>query len=109
MGSTELRLWDDTGEAAVVEVVGDAETSLVVLEERARSYEAESKSANTWRAYRSDLRHFGAWCASRGVAAMPAAPETVRLYLGRPHREPGDLDAAAAAVGDLRGSRRRPG
>jgi site-specific recombinase XerD len=82
MGSTELQLWaDDVGEAVVVEVVEDAETSLVVLEERARSYEAESKSANTWRAYRSDLRHFGAWCASRGVVAMPAAPETVRLYL----------------------------
>jgi hypothetical protein len=82
MGTGELRLWDDAGESAVVEVVaGDGETSLVVLEERARSYEAESKSANTWRAYRSDLRHFGAWCGSRGVVAMPAAPETVRLYL----------------------------
>jgi site-specific recombinase XerD len=79
MGSSELRLWDDAGE--VVEVLDGSEVSLAVLEQRARSYEAESKSANTWRAYRSDLRHFGAWCASRGVVAMPAAPETVRLYL----------------------------
>jgi site-specific recombinase XerD len=78
MGSTELQLWgEDAGEAVVVEVA----TSLAVLEERARSYEAASKSANTWRAYRSDLRHFGAWCEARGVVAMPAAPETVRHYL----------------------------
>lgn len=77
MSSTELQLWGDAaGDAAVVE-----EASLVVLEERARSYEAASKSANTWRAYRSDLRHFGAWCEARGVVAMPAAPETVRHYL----------------------------
>lgn len=78
MGSTELQLWgDDAGGVAVVEVA----TALVVLEERARSYEAQSKSANTWRAYRSDLRHFGAWCDARGLVAMPAAPETVRHYL----------------------------
>ncbi len=78
MGLTELQLWgDDAGDAAVVEEA----TSLAVLEERARSYEAASKSANTWRAYRSDLRHFGAWCEARGALAMPAAPETVRHYL----------------------------
>jgi hypothetical protein len=47
-----------------VEVAGDGETSLVVLEERARSYEAESKSANTWRAY---IRA----CGSRDGSAEP--------------------------------------
>ena len=57
------------------------EVALAVLEERARSYEANSKSANTWRAYQSDLRHFGAWCERRGLVALPADPDTVRLYL----------------------------
>jgi Phage integrase, N-terminal SAM-like domain len=79
MVSTALQLFDNAGEAAV-EVV-DEPASRAVLEQRARACEAESKAANTRRAYRSDLRHFGAWCESRGLVALPAAPETVRLYL----------------------------
>ena len=62
--TTELQLWEDDGAGplAVAAYPGVGVLDLAVLEERARSYEANSKSANTWRAYQSDLRHFGAWC-----------------------------------------------
>src|SRR5664280_331757 len=81
--TTELQLWEDDGAGplAVAAYPGVGVLGLAVLEERARSYEANSKSANTWRAYQSDLRHFGAWCEGRGLTALPAEPDTVRLYL----------------------------
>ena len=83
MATTELQRWDEAAAStdAVLAEVGVGELTLARLEERARSYEASSKSANTWRAYRSDLRHFGAWCQRRGLPALPAEPDTVRLYL----------------------------
>ena len=83
MVSGELQLWDDEPAAspALVAEAAGAVLELAELEERARGYEANSKSANTWRAYRSDLRHFGAWCERRGLGALPAEPDTVRLYL----------------------------
>ena len=84
MATTELQRRDEAATAAVVAVYagsGAGELTLAGLEDRARSYEASSKSANTWRAYRSDLRHFGAWCQRRGLSALPAEPDTVRLYL----------------------------
>ncbi|MDE0410447.1 MAG: tyrosine-type recombinase/integrase [Alphaproteobacteria bacterium] len=38
-------------------------------------------SANTERAVRSDLDVYGAWCAGRGLQALPAAPETVAAFV----------------------------
>ena len=38
-------------------------------------------SANTVRAVRADLAVWGAWCAERGLAALPAAPETVAAFV----------------------------
>ena len=38
-------------------------------------------SANTERAVRSDLAVYGAWCAERGLSALPAAPETVAAFV----------------------------
>ena len=38
-------------------------------------------SANTRRAVRSDLGIYGAWCASRGLRALPATPETVAAFV----------------------------
>jgi site-specific recombinase XerD len=37
-------------------------------------------SANTHRAYGADLRAFEAWCAGRGLVALPAEPQTIALY-----------------------------
>jgi site-specific recombinase XerD len=39
------------------------------------------KAASTRKAYGTDFRLFEAWCATRSVAALPAAPETVAAYL----------------------------
>lgn len=39
------------------------------------------KAASTRKAYGTDFRLFREWCATRGVVALPAAPETVAAYL----------------------------
>jgi len=46
-----------------------------------REYAEASRAPNTWRAYQSDLRHFAAWCAERGLEPLPAAATTVAAYL----------------------------
>ncbi len=51
------------------------------LEDAARAYVRASKSANTLRAYRSDLHDFEAWCTDQAVAPLPATPQTVSLYV----------------------------
>ena len=38
-------------------------------------------SANTERAVRSDLAVYGAWCAERGLSALPAVPQTVAAFV----------------------------
>jgi site-specific recombinase XerD len=47
----------------------------------ARSFAMAEKSEATRRAYRSDFAIFTAWCSARGVQSMPAAPETVNVFL----------------------------
>ncbi len=45
------------------------------------SWTTPAKTANTHRAYQSDWHDFSAWCEARGLAALPAVPITVALYL----------------------------
>ena len=40
-----------------------------------------SKANNTLRAYKSDFKDFGAFCAKHGFNAMPTEPKVVSLYL----------------------------
>ena len=51
------------------------------VSDQTRDYIAASKAPRTVRAYRSDLGHFEAWCASRARQSRPAAPETVADYI----------------------------
>src|SRR4051812_45778380 len=51
------------------------------LGEHAKEYVAQAAAANTQRAYRADWAAFTAWCAAHQLEALPAAPETVALYL----------------------------
>jgi integrase len=44
-------------------------------------YVEAARAANTLRGYRSDWREFTAWCASRNLEPLPAAPATVTGYL----------------------------
>ena len=48
---------------------------------RLEAYAAKSRSENTLRAYAADLKDFRHWCARFERAWLPAAPETVALYL----------------------------
>lgn len=54
---------------------------LVPLIERAQKSLHDAIPPNTRRGYEGDLRRFAAWCTSAGLAAMPAAPDTVVLYM----------------------------
>jgi site-specific recombinase XerD len=59
-------------------------TDLARLEDvadRAREYVLHAKAPNTLRGYRADWSDFTRWCADRELASLPAAPETVALYL----------------------------
>ena len=54
---------------------------LTIAADRAREYIHHAKAPSTVRAYRSDWRHFVGWCTAHNLASLPAAPETVSLYL----------------------------
>jgi hypothetical protein len=72
-------LGDDA--ATLVPVQDALALDLPELLQRAQDYTRKSKSDRTWKAYRSDLEHFSAWCLARGLAPVPAEPATLRLYL----------------------------
>jgi site-specific recombinase XerD len=57
------------------------QAALETITSRTRSYAEQSLSQNTRRAYTSDWSHFTAWCAGVGFDPLPAAPETVALYI----------------------------
>ena len=48
---------------------------------RVRRYSANTRAANTIRAYDADWRDFAAWCADNALDPLPAHPVTVALYL----------------------------
>jgi len=97
------------------------------LVDRVGEYLENAMADNTRRAYASDWADFAAWCAARGRAALPAAPETLALYLAAlgeraklstvtrrmsairwQHREAHvDCATAHAGVGDLLAGLRR--
>ena len=81
-------------------VVGGA-SSLAPLVERTRQSLHDAIPANTRRAYEGDLRRFAAWCTATGLAAMPASPETIVVYLRHladEGRRMSTIDRALAAI-----------
>ena len=62
-------------------VTTNTQTALTCLTDQAKLYAANSKAANTIRAYEADWRHFTAWCSAHILGSMPANPETVALYI----------------------------
>jgi site-specific recombinase XerD len=86
--------------------VQDAQSQLpeLALErafELARHYARQSRSANTWRAYQSDWRLFEGWCRSLELASLPAAPETVAMFIAQEAahgRNPSTLARRLAAI-----------
>ena len=69
--------------------------------DRAVSYAKQDKSPATRAAYRGDFASFQAFCLSRGVASLPAAPETVAAYLAseaEAGRKPSTIGRRCAAI-----------
>lgn len=58
-----------------------ATPALATTVAEAEAYYAQARSAATLRAYRADWRAFATWCAAHQLAALPAAPETIALYI----------------------------
>ena len=56
-------------------------TDLKSLHEATLNNLKSSKANNTLRAYKSDFRDFGAFCAKHGFNSMPTEPKVVSLYL----------------------------
>jgi hypothetical protein len=58
--------------------IPDAITDVASLMDKAHSYIAASKAANTVRAYASDRQHFKNWCDTKGVSPDYAESTTLR-------------------------------
>ena len=56
-------------------------TELKLLHEATLNNLKSSKSNNTIRAYKSDFKDFGAFCANHGLNPLPTEPKIVSLYL----------------------------
>ena len=56
-------------------------SSLASLGRQAQEFAAAAKAGNTLRAYQADWRDFCDWCEAHQLAPLPAAPQTVALYL----------------------------
>ena len=61
--------------------MNDLITDVKVLHEETLNNLKNSKSSNTIRAYRSDFKDFGAFCAKNGFKPLPTEPKIVSLYL----------------------------
>ncbi len=56
-------------------------TELKLLHEATLNNLKSSKANNTLRAYKSDFKHFGAFCAKHSLSSLPTEPKIVSLYL----------------------------
>ena len=88
-GSLVFWVWDTAADdfTEILEPVITAPPAVVPvgplasLTLQAREFMAAAKAENTLRAYAADWNDFRAWCQAHQVSALPAAPETVALYL----------------------------
>ena len=56
-------------------------TDLRLLHEETLNNLKSSKANNTLRAYKSDFKDFGLFCAKHGLDSLPTEPKIVSLYL----------------------------
>ena len=56
-------------------------TDLKSLHEATLNNLKSSKANNTLRAYKSDFKDFGAFCAKYGLSSMPTQPKIITLYI----------------------------
>jgi integrase len=72
-----------TAEIIIAQTQADASPGpyFAASADRAQAYARAAKAPATRRAYASDWRDFQAWCQAAGLAALPAEPRTVALYI----------------------------
>ena len=68
----------DPGREATAAIVRDEPDTLV---RSAKGYATEARSGGTRTAYAKHWAAFTAWCRQQGVCELPAAPQTLALYL----------------------------
>jgi site-specific recombinase XerD len=56
-------------------------TEVISLQEETLKNLRNSKANNTLRAYKSDFKDFGAFCAKHGFKSLPSEPKIVSLYI----------------------------
>ena len=61
--------------------MNDLITNVKVLYEETLNNLKNSKANNTIRAYKSDFKDFGAFCAKNGFKSLPTEPKIISLYL----------------------------
>ena len=61
--------------------MNDLTTDLKSLHEATLNNLKSSKANNTLRAYKSDFKDFGAFCAKHGLNSLPTEPKIVSIYL----------------------------
>ena len=61
--------------------MNDIITDIKALQEETLLNLQSSKATNTVRAYKSDFKDFGLFCAQNGFKALPSEPKIVSLYL----------------------------
>src|SRR5438067_2283500 len=73
-----------------------------VPSEQVRQYIRASKAENTLRGYQSDWRDFCAWCEGHGACPLPAAAETVAVYIAEcaGHLKPGSIQRRLNAIAE---------
>lgn len=74
--------------------------TLAQVDDQARDYIGAARAPNTLRGYRADWGHFSAWCATQGLTALPATPQTVSRYLTTQagQRKTGTLSRRLSAI-----------
>jgi integrase len=72
--------------------------ALESLADTAKQYVTASRSPRTREVYRAQWSTFSAWCAAHGLMALPAAPESVALYLASRAREGRKVSTLALAL-----------
>ena len=61
--------------------MNDIITDIKALQEETLLNLRSSKSINTVRAYKSDFKDFGIFCAQNGFQSLPSEPKVISLYL----------------------------
>jgi integrase len=86
--------------AQVMEVTKAQELELQAAGRRCCDYLVASTAASTAKAYRADWTHFAMWCHAHCLESLPAAPETVAVYLAAlsETHKPSTLSRRVAAI-----------